>query len=89
MFLLLNIKSNLSVLNLVTEMLTPENKSLPIELRIKCKLDPLPTLRAVSSAETTSTCFRNREIRTVCRVRPRSNGRQEVSENAAGNSEQM
>lgn len=89
MFLLLNIKNNLSVLNLVTEMLTPENKSLPTELRIKCKLDLLPTLRVVSSDETTSACFRNREIRTVCRGRPRSNGRQEVSENAASNSKQM
>lgn len=88
MFLLLNIKSNLSVLNLVTEMLTPENKSLPIELRIKCKLDPLPTLRAISSAETTSTCFRDTEA-GLCGGRPRSNGRQEVAENAASNSKQM
>lgn len=47
------------MLNLVTEMLTPENKRLPIEFRIKCKWDLLPPLRAISSDETTSACFRN------------------------------
>lgn len=49
-------------------MLTPEKQSLPIELRIKCKLDLLPTLRATSSGETTYTFFRKKEIMIVLTV---------------------